>query len=109
MIADFDDDSEKSAEQKLTAGLGKLGIRYFCFSLKLSEYKNRNENFVKYRQKFSDKAKKIPKTIEKLKKNSHHNLSDSVKVASWDMSIVNAHEAIPTGWKNLDKVLEDRL
>ena len=110
LIIDFDDDDAgKSAGQKLTAGLVKLGIRYFCLSLKVGECKDQNESLVQYRQEFSDKVKKIPQTIEELKKNLRRRLSDSAKVSKWEMSIANARDAIPTGWKSLDGTLEGGL
>ena len=110
LIIDFDnDDAGKSAEQKLTAGLEKLGIRYFCLSLKVGECKDQNESLVKFHQEFSDKIKKIPQTIEELKKNLRQSLSDSAKVKKWEKSIANACDAIPTGWKSLDEVLEGGL
>ena len=110
LIIDLDnDEAGKSAEQKLTAGLVKLGIKYFCISLKVGECKDQNESLIEYRDEFIDKVKKIPQTIEELKKNARRNLSDSAKVAKWEFSIANARDAIATGWKNLDKALEGGL
>lgn len=69
LIIDLDkDDAGKSAEKKLTDGLAKLGIRCFCFSLKVVECKDQNESLVKFRDEFIGKVKKIPQTIEELKK-----------------------------------------
>ena len=87
----------------------KLGIKYFCISLKVEECKDQNESLIKYRDEFIEKVKKIPQTIEEMKKNARRNLSDSAKVAKWEFSIANARDAIPTGWKNLDKALEGGL
>ena len=110
LIIDFDnDDAGKSAEQKLTAGLVKLGIRYFCIPLRVEDCKDQNESLVKFRDEFVSKIKKIPQAIEEMKKNLRQSLSDSAKVKKWEFSIANAHDAIPTGWKNLDEVLEGGL
>ena len=110
LIIDFDnDDAGKVAEQKLTAGLVKLGIRYFCFSLKVGDCKDQNESLVKFRDEFIRKIKKIPQMIEEMKKSLRQSLSDSAKVKKWECSISNAHDAIPTGWKKLDEVLEGGL
>lgn len=110
LVIDLDgDDAGKSAEQKLTAGLEKFGIRYFCLSLKVGDCKDQNESLVKFRDKFVSGIKKIPPTIEELKKNLRRSLSDSAKVPKWEKSIENACDAIPTGWKNLDEVLEGGL
>ena len=110
LVIDLDnDEAGKTAEQKLTAGLAKLGIRYFCFSLKVGNCKDQNESLVKFRNDFIGRVKKIPQTIEELKKNLRRNLSDSAKVSKWEKSIANACDAIPTGWKSLDEVLEGGL
>ena len=110
LIIDLDnDDAGKKAEKKLTAGLAKLGIRYFCISLKVGECKDQNESLVKFRDDFIDRVKKIPQTIEELKKNLRQSLSDSAKVEKWEKSIANACDAIPTGWESLDEVLEGGL
>ena len=110
LIIDLDDDDAgKSAEQKLIVGLKKLGIKHFCISLKVGECKDQNESLIKFRDEFIDKVKKIPQTVEELKKNARRNLSDSAKVAKWEFSIANARDAIATGWKNLDKALEGGL
>ena len=69
LIIDLDnDEAGKSAEQKLTTGLKKLGIKYFCISLKVGECKDQNESLIKYRDEFIEKVKNIPQTIEELKK-----------------------------------------
>lgn len=48
LIIDLDkDDAGKSAEKKLAAGLVKLGIRYFCLSLKVGDCKDQNESLVR--------------------------------------------------------------
>ncbi len=110
LIIDFDDDDAgKSAEQKLTTGLGRLRLRYFCLSLKVVDCKDQNESLVKFRDEFIGRVKKIPQTIEELKKNLRRSLSDSAKVSKWEKSIANACDAIPTGWKSLDEVLEGGL
>lgn len=110
LIIDLDaDDAGQTAKQKLTDGLIKLGIRHFCFSLKVGDCKDQNESLVKFRDEFINKVKKIPQTIEELKKSLRRNLSDSAKVSKWEISIANAHDAIPTGWKSLDEVLEGGL
>lgn len=77
--------------------------------MKLGECKDQNESLAKFRQEFSDKVKEIPQTIKELKKNLRRSLSDSAKVSKWEMSIANAHDAIPTGWKSLDGALEGGL
>ncbi len=110
LIIDFDnDDAGKSAEKKLAVGLEKLGIRYFCLSLKVGDCKDQNESLVKFRDEFVGRVKNIHQAIEELKKNLRRSLSDSAKVSKWEKSISNACDAIPTGWKSLDEVLEGGL
>ncbi len=110
LILDLDDDDAgKSAMKKLSKGLKILGIKYFCISLKVEECKDQNESLVKFRDKFTDKVKKIPQMIEELKKNARRNLSDSAKVKQWELNLANARDAIPTGWKSLDEVLDGGL
>ena len=110
LIIDLDnDDAGKTAMKKLTEGLRKMQIRYFSISLVLANCKDQNESLVKNRQAFIEKVGHIPQTIEELKKNARQNLSDSAKVKKWEFSIANARDAIPTGWKSLDKVLDGGL
>lgn len=110
LIIDLDnDDVGKTATKKLTEGLRKMQIRYFPISLVLADCKDQNESLVKNRQEFIEKVGHIPQIIEDLKKNARQNLSDSAKVKKWEFSIANAHDAIPTGWKSLDKVLDGGL
>jgi len=110
LIIDLDDDSAgKTATKKLAEGLRKMQIRYFPISLVLSNCKDQNESLVKSRQKFIERVGHIQQIIEELKKNARQNLSDSAKVKKWEFSIANAHDAIPTGWKSLDKVLDGGL
>ena len=110
LIIDLDnDDAGEKAAKKLTEGLRNLQIKYHFLSLKVGDCKDQNESLVKFRDEFADKVKKIPQTIEELKKNARRNLSDTAKVAKWELSIANAKDAIPTGWKNLDEVLDGGL
>lgn len=110
LIIDLDnDDAGKLAERKLTAGLVELRIRYFCLPLKVGECKDQNESLIKFRDEFISKIKKIPQSIEEMKKNLRRSLSDSAKVKKWELSIANARDAISTGWKKLDEVLDGGL
>ena len=110
LIIDLDnDEAGKAATQKLTVGLKKLGIKFYCLSLKVGDCKDQNESLVKFRDKFIDSVKKIPQMIDELKKNMRFNLSDAAKVNQWETSISNANDAISTGWKNLDKHLDGGL
>lgn len=110
LIIDLDnDEAGRTATKKLTEGLRKMQIRYFPISLVLADCKDQNESLVKNRQEFIEKVGRIPQIVEDLKKNARQNLSDSAKVKKWEFSIANAHDAIPTGWKNLDKVLDGGL
>lgn len=110
LIIDLDnDDAGQKAARKLSDGLINLQIKYYFISLKVGDCKDQNESLVKFRDEFTDKIKKIPQMIEELKKNARRNLSDTAKVAKWELSIANAKDAIPTGWKNLDKELDGGL
>ena len=110
LIIDLDnDDAGQKAAKKLSDGLRNLQIKYHFLSLKVGDCKDQNESLVKFRDEFTDKIKKIPQMIEELKKNARRNLSDTAKVAKWELSIANARDAIPTGWKNLDKELDGGL
>ena len=110
LIIDLDNDSAgKTAMKKLAEGLRKMQIRYFSLSLVLEGCKDQNESLVKNRQKFIEKVVNIPQVLEDFKKNARQNLSDSAKVKKWESRIANARDAIPTGWKSLDKVLDGGL
>ncbi len=110
LIIDLDnDDAGKTAMKKLSEGLRKMQIRYFSISLVLEDCKDQNESLVKNRQEFISKVERIPQIVEELKKNARQKLSDSAKVKKWEFSIANARDAIPTGWKSLDKVLDGGL
>ena len=110
LIVDLDnDDAGKTAMKKLSEGLRKMQIRYFPIFLVLADCKDQNESLVKNRQEFISRVEHIPQIIEELKKNARQKLSDSAKVKKWKFSIANARDAIPTGWKSLDKVLEGGL
>ena len=110
LIIDLDnDDAGQKAAKKLADGLRNLQIKNFFLSLKVGDCKDQNESLVKFRDEFTDKIKKIPQMIEELKKNARRNLSDTAKVAKWELNIANAKDAIPTGWKNLDKELDGGL
>lgn len=110
LIIDLDnDDAGKMAMKKLSEGLRKMQIRYFPVSLVLANCKDQNESLVKFRDEFIARVVRIPQIIKELKKNARQNLSDSAKVKKWESSIAKAHDAIPTGWKSLDKVLDGGL
>ena len=110
LIIDLDnDEAGKAAIKKLSEGLRKMQIRYCAVSLVLANCKDQNESLVKFRDEFIARVGRIPQIIEELKKNARQNLSDSAKVKKWEKSIANAHDAIPTGWKSLDKVLDGGL
>ena len=110
LVIDLDaDEAGRSAARKLTSGLSKLRIRYYEFSLVLEGCKDQNESLIKNRELFFFKVKNIPEQIAEQKREARRKLSDSAKVAKWEVSIANARDAIPTGWKSLDKALEGGL
>lgn len=110
LVIDLDaDEVGRSAAEKLSTGLQKLGIKHFCISLVLEGSKDQNESLVKNREAFISRVRQIPQTIEALKVEARRKLSDAGKVVKWEASIANARDAIPTGWKSLDKVLEGGL
>lgn len=110
LVIDLDaDEAGQAAMRKLSAGLRKLRIRYYEFTLVLEGCKDQNESLMKNRERFFSEVKKIPQQIEELKLKARRKLSDSAKVAKWEVSIANARDAIPTGWKSLDKALEGGL
>ena len=110
LVIDLDaDEAGRSASRKLTAGLSKLRIRYCEFTLVLEGCKDQNESLMKNRELFFFKVKNIPERIAEQKREARRKLSDSAKVAKWEVSIANARDAIPTGWKSLDKALEGGL
>ena len=110
LVIDLDaDEAGRSATIKLTSGLRKLRIRYYEFSLVLEGCKDQNESLMKNRELFFFKVKNIPEQIAEQKREARRQLSDSAKVAKWEVSIANARDAIPTGWKSLDKALEGGL
>ena len=110
LVIDLDaDEAGRSASEKLSVGLRKLGIKHYLFSLVLAGCKDQNESLVKSREEFISGVKAIPHRIEKLRVESRRKLSDAAKVVKWEESISNARDAIPTGWKSLDKVLEGGL
>ena len=110
LVIDLDaDEAGRTSARKLSAGLSKLRIRHYEFSLVLTGCKDQNESLVRNREEFFSKVKKIPQQIEEMKLKARRTLSDSAKVAKWEVSIANARDAIPTGWKSLDKALEGGL
>ena len=110
LVIDLDaDEAGGTAAKKLMAGLQKLQVRYYGLTLVLEGCKDQNESLVKNREEFIAGVKKIPQRIEKLKLEVRRTLSDSAKVKKWEKSIANARDAIPTGWKSLDKALEGGL
>ena len=110
LVIDLDaDDAGRLAARKLSEGLRKLRIRYYELRLVLEGSKDQNESLIKSRENFFSKVKNIPQQIEELKLKARRTLSDSAKVAKWEVSIANARDAIPTGWKSLDKALEGGL
>ena len=110
LVIDLDaDEAGRTAAKKLMMGLQKMQIRYYELPLVLEGCKDQNESLVKSREDFIAGVKKIPQRIEELKREARRTLSDSAKVAKWEVSIANARDAIPTGWKSLDKALEGGL
>ena len=110
LVIDLDaDEAGRTAARKLTSGLSKLRIRYYEFTMVLEGCKDQNESLMENRELFFSEVKKIPQQIEELKREARRKLSDSAKVAKWEVSIANARDAIPTGWKSLDKALEGGL
>lgn len=110
LVIDLDaDEAGRTAARKLTAGLRKLRIRYYELTLVQEGCKDQNESLLKNRELFFFKVKKIPEQIAEQKRGARLKLSDSAKVAKWEVSIANARDAIPTGWKSLDKALEGGL
>lgn len=110
LVIDLDaDEAGRAATEKLSAGLQKLGVKHFVLSLVLEGCKDQNESLVKNREAFMAGVKAIPQMIEKLKVEVRCKLSDAAKVIKWEENISNACDAIPTGWKSLDEVLEGGL
>ena len=110
LVIDLDtDEAGRTAAKKLMTGLSKMRVRYYSLRLVLEGCKDQNESLVKNREEFFAKVKNISQRIEELKREARRTLSDSAKVAKWEVSIANAHDAIPTGWKSLDKALEGGL
>ena len=110
MVIDLDaDEAGRSTSKKLSSGLGKLRIRHYFCSLIVEGCKDQNESLMKNRELFFFKVKSIPEQIAEQKREARRKLSDSAKVAKWEVSIANARDAIPTGWKSLDKALEGGL
>lgn len=110
LVIDLDaDEAGRLAAKKLSAGLVKLQIRHYFCSLVIEGTKDQNESLVAAPEAFKALVRGIPEQIEKMKREARWTLSDSAKVAKWEVSIANARDAIPTGWKSLDKVLEGGL
>ena len=110
LVIDLDaDEAGRDATRKLTLGLRKLRIRYYELTLVQEGCKDQNESLMKNRELFFSRVKEIPQRIEELKRVARRMLSDSAKVKKWEVSIANARDAIPTGWKSLDKALEGGL
>lgn len=110
LVIDLDaDEAGRTAAKKLMTGLQKLQVRYYELKLVLEGCKDQNESLLKSREDFIAGVKKISQRIEELKREARRTLSDSSKVAKWEVSIANARDAIPTGWKSLDKALEGGL
>jgi len=110
LVIDLDaDEAGSTAAKKLMMGLQKMQVRYYELKLILEGCKDQNESLVKSREDFIAGVKKIPQRIEELKREARRTLSDSAKVKKWEVSIANARDAIPTGWKSLDKALEGGL
>lgn len=110
LVIDLDaDESGRSATEKLRAGLSKLRIRYYVFSLIVKGTKDQNESLVAAPEAFKALVLGIPQRIAEMKLEARRTLSDSAKVAKWEVSVANARDAIPTGWKSLDKALEGGL
>lgn len=110
LVIDLDaDEAGRAAVQKLSMGLQKLGVKHFVLTLVLKGCKDQNESLVKNRELFISGVQAIPQRIEGLKVESRRKLSDAAKVVKWEESISNAGDAISTGWKSLDKVLEGGL
>ena len=110
LVVDLDsDEAGRTAARKLMTGLQKMQVRYYELKLVLEGCKDQNESLIKSREDFIAGVKNIPQRIEELKREARRTLSDSAKVKKWEVSIANAHDAIPTGWKSLDKALEGGL
>ena len=110
LVIDLDaDEAGRSAARKLTVGLDKLRIRHYFCSLIVEGCKDQNESLVEAPAAFKALVREIPQRIEEMKLKARRTLSDSAKVAKWEVSIANARDAIPTGWKSLDKALEGGL
>ena len=110
LVIDLDaDEAGRTAAEKLSAGLIKLQIRHCFCSLVVEGTKDQNESLVVAPEAFKALVRGIPQRIEELKREARRTLSDSAKVNKWEMSIANARDAIPTGWKSLDKALEGGL
>ena len=110
LVIDLDaDEAGRSATERLIAGLSKLRIRYYVFSLIVKGTKDQNESLVSAPEAFKSLVREIPQRIAEMKLEARRALSDSAKVAKWEVSIANARDAIPTGWKSLDKALEGGL
>ena len=97
------------AAKKLSSGLSKLRIRHYFCSLIVEGTKDQNESLVAAPEAFKALVRGIPQQIAEQKLKARRKLSDSAKVAKWEVSIANARDAIPTGWKSLDKALEGGL
>ena len=110
LVIDLDaDEAGRTAAKNLSAGLVKLQIRHYFCSLVVEGTKDQNESLVEAPEAFKALVRGIPQRIEELKREARRKLSDSAKVQKWEVSIANAHDAIPTGWKSLDKALEGGL
>ena len=110
LVIDLDaDEAGREATRKLTAGLRKLRIRHYFCSLIVEGTKDQNESLVAAPEAFKALVRRIPQQIAEQKREARRKLSDSAKVAKWEVSIANARDAIPTGWKSLDKALEGGL
>ena len=110
LVIDLDaDEAGRAATRKLTAGLSKLRIRHYFCTLVVKGTKDQNGSLVAAPEAFKALVRGIPQQIEERKLKARRTLSDSAKVAKWEVSIANARDAIPTGWKSLDKALEGGL
>lgn len=110
LVIDLDaDEAGRSAALKLSAGLLELRIRHYFCQLVVKGTKDQNESLVAAPEAFKLLVRGIPQRIAEMKLEARRTLSDSAKVAKWEVSIANARDAIPTGWKSLDKALEGGL
>ena len=110
LVIDLDaDEAGRMAAKKLSSGLSKLRIRHYFCSLIVEGTKDQNESLVAAPEAFKALVRGIPQQIAEQKLKARRKLSDSAKVAKWEVSIANARDAIPTGWKSLDKALEGGL